>query len=218
VSVRTQQYRLDHEGRLYDMARDPGQRRDVADGHPEVAQRLRQAVDQWREEVLPGAGYDDRPFPVGYPEFPTTFLPARDGMAHGGIERSNRFPNASFFTNWTSTNGRITWDVEVNTPGRYEAVVYYTAREEDLGATVELGFGGRHVRARVTEAHDPPLVGAERDRVPRQESYVKDFKPLRLGVLRMEARRGPLTLRATDVPGPAVIDVRYVRLRRLADS
>lgn len=219
VSVRTQQYRLDHEGRLYDIAADPGQRRDVSDQHPEVAERLRQAVAQWREEVLPSAGAGgDRPFPVGYPAFPTTFLPARDGVAHGSIERSNQFPNASFFTNWTRPDDRITWDVEVATPGRYEAVVYYTAPEENLGAAVELRFKGRRVRAMVDEAHDPPLVGADRDRVPRQESYVKDFEPLRLGVLFMQDGRGTLTLRATDVPGPAVMDVRYVRLRLLTDS
>ena len=30
VSVRTQQYRLDAAGRLYDMVRDPGQTRDMA--------------------------------------------------------------------------------------------------------------------------------------------------------------------------------------------
>ena len=82
-------------------------------------------------------------FPVGCLAFPTTYLPARNGVAHGTIERSNQFLNASFFTHWTRTGDRITWDVEVNTR-QYEAVVYYTAREEDLGATAELRFGDRH--------------------------------------------------------------------------
>ena len=218
VSVRTPQYRLDHEGRLYDMTTDSSQYRDVSDQHPEVTERLRQAVDQWREDVLPDEQNDDRPFTVGYPAFPTTLLPARDGIAHGDIERSNRFPNASFFRNWTSTDDRITWDVEVATPGRYEAVVYYTAGEEDLGSTVELRFKENRVRTKVTEAHDPPLVGAERDRVPRQESYVKNFKPLRMGVLPLEEGRGTLTLQATEVPGSEVMDVRYVRLRLLEAS
>ena len=218
VSVRTQRYRLDHEGRLYDMRTDSSQYHDVSDQHPEVTERLQEAVAAWREEVLPEDQNEDRPFTVGYPAFPTTYLPARDGTAHGNIERSNRFPNASFFRNWRSTEGRITWDVEVATPGRYEAVLYYTAGEEDLGSTVELRFKGSRERVRVTEAHDPPLVGAERDRVPRQESYVKDFKPLRMGVIALEEGRGELTLQAIEVPGREVMDVRYVRLRLLEDS
>ena len=215
VSVRTQRYRLDSKGKLYDMAADPGQDRDVSKEHPDVTRRLSQAAEQWRAELLPGLGKDNRPFPVGYPEFPVTHLPARDGVAHGGIRRSARPPNCSFFTHWTNADDKITWDIEVATAGRYEAVIYYTCAKEDLGSTVELCFGQGRVRAKVTEAHDPPLVGKAHDRTPRGESYVKDFKPLRLGTMRLNAGRGDLTLRAVDIPGRAVIDVRYVVLALL---
>jgi arylsulfatase A-like enzyme len=215
VSVRTQRYRLDAKGKLYDMVADPGQDRDVSKDHPDVARRLSQAAEQWRAELLPGLGKANRPFPVGYPEFPITHLPARDGVAHGGIRRSARPPNCSFFTHWTGPDDRMTWDIEVATAGRYEAVIYYTCAKEDLGATVELSFGQGRLRAKVTEAHDPPLVGKAHDRTPRGESYVKDFKPLRLGTMRLEAGRGDLTLRAVDIPGRAAVDVRYVVLTLL---
>lgn len=218
VSVRTQQYRLDHRGRLYDIPNDPGQRQDISKEKPQVAARLAKAVADWKQEMLPIQPESKRPFPVGYPEFPVTHLPARDGIAHGSIERSNRFPNCSFFENWTSTEGRITWDVEVATPGRYEAVVYYTCAEKNVGSTVAVSFGDSEVTGKVTEAHDPPLVGAERDRIPRQESYVKDFKPLRLGTFRLKQGQGTLTLRALDIPGEEVMDVRYVVLTLLDDE
>ncbi len=213
VSVRTQQYRLDNEGRLYDLTRDPGQDRNIAKDHPEVASRLSEALKSWKRELLPGLRDDDRPFPVGYPAFPVTYLPARDGVPHGQIERSAAAPNCSFFTNWTSPDDRITWDVEVATSGRYEAVVYYTCAPEDVGVTLELSFGDSHVRGKVVEAHDPPLRGAENDRVPRgSESYVKDFKPLRLGELTLKKGRGPLTIRAVEIPGTHAIDLRLVEL------
>ena len=77
---------------------------------------------------------DDRPFTVGYREFPITTLPARDGVPHGGVKRSASAPNCSFFTNWTNTRRPITWDVEVATPGRYEVVLYYTCPAADVGA------------------------------------------------------------------------------------
>jgi len=215
VSVRNQRYRLDHRGQLYDMPADPGQARDVSKKHPDVALRLSRAVARWKKELLGGLGKADRPFPVGHPQAPVTYLPARDGVPHGGVKRSNRFPNCSFFTHWTSTDDRITWDIDVVTPGRYEAVVYYTCAEKNVGATVELGFGKGRVRGKVTKAHDPPLVGAKQDRVKRTESYVKDFRALRLGVLEMTRGRGDLTLRAVDIPGSDVMAVRYVRLTLL---
>jgi arylsulfatase A-like enzyme len=213
VSVRSQQYRLDAQGRLYDITADPGQEHDLAAAQPAVAARLTEAVARWKSEVLAGLGPDQRPYPVGYRAFPITHLPARDGLPHGNVRRSANAPNCSFFTNWTSTDDRITWDVEVATTGRYEAVIYSTCAAADVGATIELSLGNQRIEHRVTEAFDPPLYGAEHDRVPRVgESLMKEWKPLRLGTLTLERGRGPLTLRALDVPGKHVIDVRSVML------
>lgn len=210
VSVRTQQYRLDPAGRLYDIAADPGQQRDITAEKPEVAARLRKAVEEWSKEMLPLVGPDDRPFPVGHATL--TLLPARDGVPHGGIRRSAPPPNCSFFTNWTSTQDRMTWDIEVGKAGDYEAEIYYAAAEP--GAVIELSFAAERVARKITEAWDPPLIGAEFDRVPRGESYVKDFRPLRLGVIRLAQRRGDLVLRALEIPGRQAAEIRYVALRR----
>jgi len=214
VSVRTQQYRLDAAGGLFDMIADPGQDRDIAAEQPAVAGRLRAAVAAWRAEVLPAIAQDDRPFSVGYKAFPVTFLPARDGVASGGIQRSAKAPNCSYYTHWTSTADTITWDVEVATAGNYEAIVHYTCPKSDVGATVELGLGSARARGRVTVPCDPPAVGAEADRAPRTgESLVKEFRPLSLGTFRLPAGRAPLVLRALDMPGTQVMEVRAVELR-----
>ncbi|MDA2925757.1 arylsulfatase [Acidobacteria bacterium AH-259-G07] len=216
VSVRTQRYRLDHTGKLYDMKADPGQDKDVSKEKQKVAARLSKAVARWKAELLPGLTDDNRPFPVGYPAFPSTPLPARDGVPHGNVQRSARAPNCSFFKNWVSSEDKITWDIEVANSGQYESVIYYTCAKEDIGSTVELSFNGSRIRGQVTEPHDPPLRGAENDRVHRGgESYVKDFKPLRLGIVRLKKGRGTLTLRALEVPGKQVMDVRAVVLTLL---
>jgi arylsulfatase A-like enzyme len=216
VSVRTQRYRLDNTGKLFDMTSDPGQDRDISKDKPQVAARLRKAVARWRDEALPKSPKDGRPFPVGYDKFPTTFLPARDGVPHGNIRRSAKAPNCSYFTNWVSADDKITWDIEVASGGDYEAAIYYTCPAKDIRSTVELRFNKSRVQGKVSEPHDPPLVGAEFDRVDRgSESYVKEFRPLRLGVFRLEKGRGELTLRALDVRGEQVIDVRAVMLTLL---
>jgi hypothetical protein len=214
--VRTQHYRLDNAGQLFDMQADPGQDRDVSKEQPEVAARLSKALARWKDEMLPGLKNDDRPFPVGYPEFPVTQLPARDGVPHGNVKRSAGAPNCSYFTNWTAAADSITWDVQVAADGRYEAVLYYTCPKADVGSTIELSLNGSRIQAAVSEAHDPPLRGAEHDRVPRKgESYVKDFRPLRLGVVELKACRGPLTLRALTVSGKQVMDVRLLLLTQV---
>lgn len=216
VSVRTQRYRLDHTGALFDMEADSGQYRDISKDKPQVADRLSKAVAKWKEEVLADYPNDDRPFPVGYREFPTAFLPARDGVPHGNVRRSAGAPNCSYFTGWKSTDDSITWDAEVVNTGEYEAVAYYTCPVDDVGSTVELSFGNNHLHAKVTEPHDPPLVGAEFDRCDRgSESFVKDWRPLDLGTFRLEKGRDQLTLKALNVPGKQVMDVRVIKLTLL---
>jgi arylsulfatase A-like enzyme len=219
VSARSEQYRLDAAGKLYDLRADPGQKNDVTAEHPEIASNLSQAVAEYRRNVLAELPKDDaRPFPVGYREFPQAHLPARDGIAHGGIQRSAGAPNCSFYTNWTSKDDSITWDIDVATAGRYEAIVYYTCKPENVGCTVELGFQKAKLAGKVTVPHDPPLMGKEHDRTDRgAESFVKDFKPWRMGEVDLPAGRGELALRALDIPGKGVIDVRLVTLKLLPE-
>lgn len=215
VSVRSQRYRLDPSGRLFDLDTDPGQDRDVSREQPEAAARLRAAAEAWSREMLPGIGPDDRPFTAGYA--PYTVLPARDAIATGNIRRSAAAPNCSYFTNWRSPQDTISWDIETGSAGEYRVDVLYTCREADVGSTIAVEFDGGRAQTTIRVAHDPPLIGAAFDRAPRgSESYVKEFKRLTIGRLRLEAkRRGKLVLRAVEVKGAEVADVRAITLTRV---
>ena len=217
TSIRTQRYRLDTANALFDMIADPQQDHDVAKEHPEEAARLSKAMADLRGELLPPKGFkDDRAFTVGYPEFPITQLPARDGEPHGGVQRSSKAPNCSFFTHWTSPEDSITWDVDVATAGKYEAVIYYAVSAADVGSTLELSFLGNKLQGKVTVVNDAPLHGAEHDRAPREaESLVRDWKPMTLGEIELKKGRGLLTLRAPQIPGKSVMDFRLMFLTLL---
>jgi arylsulfatase A-like enzyme len=217
VSVRSQKYRLDTAGKLYDLDADPGQTTDITAKQPQVAKRLKAAAATWRKDVLAGiAGKDDRPFTVGYPQFPVTRLPARDGVPHGTVTRSARAPNCSYFTHWTRPDDRITWDVEVATAGRYRVEVLYTCAKENLGTTIEFRLGDARLTRRVDVAHDPAPYGDNHDRAPRVgESLMKDFKPLSLGEATLSRGRRSLILRAPEIPGKQAIEVRGVTLTLL---
>ena len=151
VSAAQQQYRLDDEGRLFDMMADPGQTRNVAAEHPEVAaEACRRRVDRWRADVFGrqamvagrAACSNDAAttgrFPLAIASSRSTVLPARDGVPHGGVRRSAARPELFVLRQldeaWRTA---MTWDVEVNTTGRYEVTIDYTCREADAGSVVE---------------------------------------------------------------------------------
>ncbi len=216
TSVRSQQFRLGNEGNLFDMENDPGQNVDVSQKYPDIANQMIQAKRKWENEVLSELPEtDNRTFTIGHPGFNFTHIPARDGIAHGNIQRSNRFPNDSYFTNWTSSSDSITWEAEVLADGDFEVEIYYTCPPEDVGSTVELSFAGESLTGKITEAHNPPLQGMEHDRVERMESYVKDFKSLKVGQIHLKKGEGTLTLKAKNIPGKQVMDFRLMVLKRL---
>ena len=215
TTVRSSRYRLGDDGQLFDMVTDQGQYHDVASENPDIAAEFREARARWEAEVVPEAQEDTRPFTVGHPEFEVTRLPARDATGRGGIERSNRYPNDSFLTNWTTTADSITWHVEVLSAGEFAVELSYTCEAGNEGATIELSWAGQSVAGVVPAAHDPPLVGMADDRSLRIESYVKDFVTMDLGTITLTAGVGTMALRAREIPGEAVIDFRRLTLRRV---
>jgi arylsulfatase A-like enzyme len=230
VSLRTDRYRLDADGQLFDMLADPGQKCPLVDsagkGSPEniaISQELFRASAAWRAEMFEnapplvrGQGVDPRPIPVGYREFPRTWLPARDGTPQGGIERSASAPNSSYFVNWKSTDGRIVWEVDIHTSGKYAVELQYTCPEADAGSTIELSHGESRLAGKVAPGWDPPLY-TNQDTLPRPpaESPMKEFHTLKLGTIELAAGQGPLVLRATEIPGQQVMHLRAVTLTLL---
>ena len=53
VSARTQNYRLDNFGRLYDMNNDPGQQVDISKMSPKVTKKLLEEVEDWKKMSCP---------------------------------------------------------------------------------------------------------------------------------------------------------------------
>lgn len=221
VSVRTQTHRLDAQGNLFDMAADPGQISARNAKEPQLAAELAQVALTWRKEVFHNAiavrgDLDARPIPIGYREFPITILPARDGLASGGIKRSGAAPNCSYFIHWTSLEGKMTWIADVHTAGKYRVSIDYTCPLEDAGSTIELSFRGAALTGKVEPGWDPPIK-SDQDTVPRNpaESQMKDFKTLELGEIQLPAGEGDLTLSAVNMPGKSVMEVRRVTLTLL---
>ena len=216
LSVRSQNFRLGQEGQLFDMTQDPEQRIDVADKFPAVYKKLKTAHSNWLTNIaieLPEK--DTRSFPIGHPEYHITQIPARDGHASGTIQRSNRWPNCSFFENWTNVKDNIAWEVEVVADGDFEVIVYYTCAEENIGGTFEVRFQNTTLMGKIREAHDPPLLQVNAYRYPNAESYTKAFKPLNLGKIALEKGKGTLSLNALNIPNKELMDFRLMMFKKV---
>jgi len=212
--ARSQQYRLDPQGRLYDMVKDPNQYTDLAKQHPKVVARLNAEIKKYKQSYsMPEV--DERPFYITHESAKITQIPARDASWTGAIKRSGYWPNCSFLTGWTDQKDSITWKAEAGVAGKYQVDLYYTCPQGDEGSVVELSFNDAAVKCTIVEPHDPALKGAEQDRIPRGESYVKDFKRIDMGIIDLEKGKGTLTLKALSKPGQTVLDFRMITIKRV---
>ncbi|MGB7348126.1 MAG: sulfatase-like hydrolase/transferase, partial [Pirellulaceae bacterium] len=222
TTVRSDRYRLQGTlqggSQMYDIKVDPRERNDISKQQPEIADYLGQKLAAWIADVKPVASNGSgvlRPITLADPGATYHQMPSRDATGHGGVRRSNKFPNCTYMENWTDTRGEITWDVDVLGEGQFEVEMYYACPTDSIGATIELSIGGEKLTATITQPNDSPLIGADDDRVKRSEGYVRDWQPMKLGTIQLRPGRDTLQLRATDVPGEQVCEMRLLMFRKL---
>lgn len=216
VSIRNQQYMLDKDNQLFDLSTDPGQFNPIEQPSDAILAPIAKAKEEWINSVLAELDRNRQEiFPVGYKDSKHTLLPARDGIPHGGIERSSIHPNSSFFTNWTSTTDSLTWDTDILTSGEYKATVFYTCKDSAVGSILLLNQGENEVRTVIKEAHDSEFLNVKYDRSPRDESYEKDYMPLEIGIIQLDKGHHPITMKASEIKGPEFIEVRLLVLERV---
>lgn len=69
--------------------------------------------------------------------------------------------------------------------------------------------------AKIEEAFDPALIRIEEDRVPRMESYAKEYKKMTLGNIFLDKEIGQIELQALDIPEESVMDIGGLVFRRI---
>jgi hypothetical protein len=53
------------------------------------------------------------------------------------------------------------------------------------------------------------------DRSPRSESYVKDFRPMKMGIITLKQGKGELKLQANKITGSQAMEFRLLMLQRI---
>jgi len=216
TSVRSQHFRLSNKDELFDMINDPNQTNNVATAFPNEYQQLKSWKDKWLKEVKSELPLQDlRPLIVGNKKMSMTTLPAAEAEPVGNIIRSSKHPNDSYFLGWKSTTDKITWNVEVEEDGIFEIEVFYACSEKNIGTELELKFNDAIISKKISTANNVPVIGMEHDKVEREESYVKDFKPMKLGNLELKKGKGIMELSCKNIFSPNDLECNMMTLRRV---
>ena len=178
VSLRFKEYRLDKDNKLYNVVDDKSQIFPL--NNDSIKKYLVKKKNDWINEVLNTSLSDEkRPFTISGNLNVNNVLPARDSYFSGGIKRSNRYPNDSFLTNWNKSDS-IYWPIQVMNDGLYSLRIFINADNESLNSELIVSTNNSNVEGKVNKVFISDLRGMENDRVPRIESYLKDFDAIDL--------------------------------------
>lgn len=137
--------------------------------NPRYMERMKRYLNWFKDELLADfPKKDTRPFIIGHPPGkPYCKATGRDARISGPIERSNRYPNCSYFTNWKNPEAEISWNVEVEESGLFKAFIYYTCDKRNIGSTFELRTDrdAENLVFTLDQVNDQPMLGADLDRV-----------------------------------------------------
>jgi arylsulfatase A-like enzyme len=182
---------------LFNIRQDVSESQNLIEREPQLAAELADELAAWRKRV-------DAEMPAPNPDFVpdeqaadgTITLPAETADVHGVMLRFEPLPHKNTLGFWVRQDDWASWDFIVDRPGRFELEILQGCGNESGGSSVEFAVDGSKVNATVEE------TGGFQQFVRRKLGTLEITKP----------GKHSLTVKPQSKPGPAVMDLREVRL------
>jgi hypothetical protein len=182
---------------LFHVTRDVGEATNLAEEQPDETARLAAMLADWRKAV---DAQMPRPNPDYAPNAPdkegVIVLPARTADVHGVMLRYEPLPHKDTLGYWVRVDDWADWEFDVREPAEFRVEGLVGCGQGSGGSLVEFRAAGQALKLTV------PETGGFQQFMPQQLGRLSFDRP---GRYRLEVR-------ATSKPGPAVMDLREIRL------
>jgi arylsulfatase A len=182
---------------LFNLAGDLSESRNLAEEQPERVSRLAAMLAEWRESV-------DAQMPESNPNFTPNppdkdgaiVLPARTADVHGVMLRYEPLPHKNTLGYWVRVDDWADWEFDIDKSADFRVEALVGCGTGSGGSAVDFVAAGQTLKLTVPET-----------------GGFQQFRVLELGRLTFgRPGRYRLEVRATAKPGPAVMDLREIKL------
>ena len=208
---------------LYDLEDDPGEQRNIAADHPELAEAMRKEFIEWLAEMTEGRSFEPVPIPVGDAlEDPVDLLPswARHKGRHASVtqpyhreparpaplgalpvEEGTVYTFGAYYWDtiegWREPGESVRWAVDVAEEGEYDVTLVYGCDIADAGGKFEVIGGGGVLRATVRSTPGRTF-----------------FEPHKVGALHLPKGVSEVEIRVVSAPRLDLMALNRVRVGR----
>ncbi len=183
---------------LFDLSKDIGERRNIADSRKEDLVTLRNRLEAWKQalgitKIEPNPNYSAT---ASADKSGIIVLSGSQAQVHGTLIRYEPQPHKNTVGYWANGKDWVSWQFIIAKPGRYEIELLQGCGTGGEGSDMSLSIGNETLRF-----------------VVQQTGHFQNFVSRKLGQLRInETGLQTLALRAETKRGGAVMDVRQIRL------
>jgi arylsulfatase A-like enzyme len=199
---------------LYDLVADPGQAQNIAAKHPKLVADLSRQYEAWFDDVSQH-GLKRFPLPVGHDAENPVTLHAPQAFFSGN-PKFHAGPGYAhdWLTNWSDTDDRITFELDVARAGQYELSVRYACAEPVAGPTLRASIGEQGHEVAVPKAVAPQIPLPHRDEAGHERYQNRRWGTLPVGRFTLPAGPQQLTLQLLQ---PVGVDFKGVVWQRLGE-
>jgi arylsulfatase A len=192
---------------LFNLSGDIGEGRNLIEDQPDIAADLAAQLAAWRTLVDAQMPTPNRDYsPNTQRDDGTIDLPARTADVHGVMLRYEPLPHKQTLGYWVRADDWAEWRFDVRRPGDFRVEALIGCGNGSGGSQVEFRVAAEGLAAQSLALAVPETGGFQQ------------FVPLDLGVIELPAAgRYALEVRCASKPGPAVMDLRQVRLLPAVD-
>jgi arylsulfatase A len=182
---------------LFNLAQDRGESTNLIEKEPAKARELAAKLAAWRSEIAarmptPNPGYVAN----GQKLDRSITLPASTAEVHGVMLRFEPMAHKETVGYWVRPDDWVSWSFDVHSPGQFALEGLIGCGRGSGGSVVEFRIGDQVAKCTVPET-----------------GGFQKFERMPIGRVRLaQAGRHVLEIRALSKPGPAVMDVREVKL------
>ena len=183
---------------LFDLANDPGEKKDISAAHPEIVAALRREFERWFADVTHGLEYAPVPIPVGHAAEDTVELQPSWATLDSGVQYDFEGYDWDTLHGWPPTEAGAEWKLEVLQAGKYEVLLAYGCAPSATGSRI------------FVRASDQEIAFT-----PSPTTTANVFIRTSLGEITLKEGRQSLRLAVRDAPRGDGLRVNRLWLRRL---
>jgi arylsulfatase A-like enzyme len=181
-SVRNEHYRLVVTGKdtlLYDMLKDPSQKRDISGTERSTGLLLASVYSKWEQEMI-SEYIPVTAIEAGFPAETRITLLVQDATLSGKIKYSSIHPNQAHTENWQQNGDSIFWKLNINNAGTYMVELEYGCPASETGSKMVFKSRSQLIPFTIDKPFES-IVLPDRDYVKRSESHERTWIWMTIG-------------------------------------